>query len=99
MYRTVFSKTVIQIPGIRLAHYTTNAVVGIEITPKSEEDIKKGNVIAYKSNSRLSAHEVILTGKDDKGWYAVLRGHDPEGYGNEKVRFEQIEYTILGVIY
>jgi hypothetical protein len=99
-------KLVINLPGIALASYTdTNSMdplldektTGIEIIPKTEEEIHVGDVVAYESGNDLIPHRVIQTGKDDQGWYAIVKGDNSESL--EKIRFEQIRYVLIGVFY
>ena len=99
-------KLIINFPEIYLAHYSnTNSMdplidehsTGLEIIPKSKEDIHVGDIIAYQSGKDLIAHRVISTGKDETGWFAVLKGDNSEEY--EKIRFEQVRYALIGVLY
>ncbi|MDP2922375.1 MAG: hypothetical protein Q8O30_01465 [Candidatus Omnitrophota bacterium] len=99
-------KLVINLPGIALASYTdTNSMdplldertTGIEIIPKTEEEIHVGDIVAYESGNDLIPHRVIQTGKDEQGWYAIVKGDNSENL--EKIRFEQIRYVLIGVFY
>lgn len=99
-------KLVINFPGIQLAHYSdTNSMdplidehsIGLEIIPEAEEDIHIGDVVAYQSGKDLIVHRVISISKDEEGWCAVLKGDNSEEY--EKIRFEQVRYLLIGVLY
>lgn len=99
-------KLIVNFPEIELASYTdTNSmdplidehVTGIEIIPVSEEDIHIGDVVAYQSGNNLIPHRIMLIGEDDLGWFAILKGDNSRTY--EKVRFEQIKYVLIGVLY
>ena len=99
-------KLVINLPGIALAGYTdTNSMdplldertTGIEVTPRTEEEIHVGDVVSYESDNNLIPHRVIQTGEDSQGWYAIVKGDNSESL--EKIRFEQIRYVLIGVFY
>lgn len=99
-------KLIINFPELRLASYTnTNSMdplfdehaTGLEIMPSSEEDIHAGDIIAYQSGNDLIVHRVILIGEDGLGWYAVLKGDNSKEL--EKVRFEQVKYLLIGILY
>ena len=104
-----FDKLIINFPGIQLASYTdTNSMdplidedsIGLEIIPISEEDIHAGDVAAYQLGKDLiGGHRVVSTGIDDSGWYAILKGDNSKECDTEKVRFEQIKYVLVGVLY
>jgi len=99
-------KLIINFPKIELASYTnTNSMdplidehsTGLEIIPDLEEDIHVGDVVAYQSGSDLIAHRVISIREDELGWYAMLKGDNSKSF--EKVRFKQIKYVLIGVLY
>lgn len=73
----------------------------IEIQPKSEEEIKVGDIVAYKSDYKwgIVTHRVIDIGYDANGWYARLKGDNNDYMDPEKVRFEQIKGVVVAVIY
>lgn len=99
-------KLIINFPKIELAYYTnTNSMdplidehaTGLEIIPESEEEIHIGDVVAYQSSNDLIVHRVVAIGEDELGWYAMLKGDNSKSL--EKVRFEQIKYVLIGVLY
>lgn len=99
-------KLIINFPELRLASYTnTNSMdplldehtTGLEIMPSSEQDIHAGDIVAYQSGNDLIVHRVIAIGEDDLGWHAVLKGDNSKEL--EKVRFEQVKYVLVGVLY
>ncbi len=101
-------RLVINFPGLALAQYAdTNSMdplldehaTGLEIIPESEEDIFVGDVIAYQSGDDLIVHRIVLISKDDFGWYAVVKGDNSETYNPERIRFEQVKYLLVGVLY
>lgn len=99
-------KLIINFPGIALASYTdTNSMdplldektTGVEVIPRTEEEIHIGDIVAYESNNDLIPHRVIQIGGDEQGWYAIVKGDNSESL--EKIRFKQIKYVLIGVFY
>ena len=74
---------------------------GIEIKPKSNSDIKIGDVISYSSDftTGLVIHRVISTGYDETGWYAIVKGDNNAEQDPGKVRFDKINGVLIGIIY
>ena len=74
---------------------------GLEIIPQNENDIHVGDVIAYQSSyvDGLVVHRVIEAGNDAKGKYFILKGDNNPDQDPEKIRFDQIKYLLIGVIY
>ncbi len=73
----------------------------IEIKPKSETDIKVGDIISYKSDyvDGLIIHRVLQTGEDSNGWYAVVKGDNNPAKDPGKIRFNQINGVVVAVVY
>ena len=72
----------------------------IEITPESKEQLHVGDIIAYKSRTGETViHRIIKIGYDNKGWYCIVKGDNNEIPDEEKVRFEQIQRVVVGIIY
>ncbi len=73
----------------------------LEVIPSSEDQIHKGDIVAYKSRFLNSTiiHRVISTGTDEEGVYFVLKGDNTLQEDLERVRFEQIERVVIGIIY
>lgn len=99
-------RLIINFQNIQLAHYTnTNSMdplldehaIGLEIMPNLEEDIHVGDIVAYQLGNDLIVHRVISIDKDTLGWCAMLKGDNSKEV--EKVRFEQIKYILIGVLY
>ncbi|MDD4878755.1 MAG: signal peptidase I [Candidatus Nanoarchaeia archaeon] len=104
------SKVIITLDGARWASYTNTKSMlpvldegshGIEIVPKSIEDIHIGDIVAYetKYNRIPIVHRVIAIKKDSLGTYFVLKGDNNQKADGEKVRFSQIKYKLVAVIY
>lgn len=73
---------------------------GIEIVPKSPEQIHVGDIVAYspEGSNSLIVHRVVEVGKDEQGFYFIVKG-DNNTATDGKIRFEQIKYVTIGVIY
>ena len=73
----------------------------IEVVPKSEEDIKVGDIVAYESKYKdgVIAHRVVEIGSDSSGWYARIKGDNNDYVDPGKVRFDQIKRIVVAVIY
>jgi len=71
---------------------------GIRIKPTSEENIHIGDIITFREGAYLIVHRVIEKGADEKGIYFITKG-DNNLVNDGKVRFEDIEYITIGVIW
>ncbi|MGB9708005.1 MAG: hypothetical protein ACPLXC_01600 [Candidatus Pacearchaeota archaeon] len=72
---------------------------GIEIKPNSPQDIHVGDIIAYETHGNFIVHRVIRTGIDEQGWYCIVKGDNSALPDETKVRFEQIRYITIVIIY
>lgn len=93
---------------VRWARYTdTNSMDplldeganGFEIIPKSSDDIELGDVIAYKHEKGTIIHRVVEIGEDEKGWFAIAKGDNNPSSDPWKIRFNNIEGVLIGVVY
>jgi hypothetical protein len=73
----------------------------IQIIPKSEIDLQVGDIISYKSSyvTGIVIHRIIEIGHDEKGIYFIAKGDNNLSNDPEKIRFEQIERVLVGIIY
>lgn len=78
-----------------------NNANGIEIKPKSPQELKIGDVIAFKTSyvGGIIIHRIVDTGHDDNGWYAKTKGDNNPTVDPGKVRFKDITGVLVGVIY
>lgn len=99
---------IINIDNARITGYAdTNSMdpvldsgaTGIEIVPKSADEISVGDVIAYQSNIGLIPHRVIKKEVDDKGVFFIVKGDNNPIEDPVKVRFSQVRYVLVGVLY
>ncbi len=71
---------------------------GIRIVPKSKDEIHIGDIITFKQDNYLIVHRVIEIGSDVDGLYFITKG-DNNSISDGKVRFEDIKYITIGVIW
>jgi signal peptidase I len=72
---------------------------GIEIIPKTENDIHVGDVISYKTESGIVIHRVVDIRSDEQGLYYVLKGDNNPVPDKERVRFKDIQGILVAVVY
>ncbi len=73
----------------------------IQISPKSPESIKIGDIISYESDQfdGIVIHRVIDLGMDEKGWYCRAKGDNNPFEDPGRIRFQQIKRVLVAVIY
>ena len=73
----------------------------IEISPKNEEEIKIGDIIAYNIDDVDYAlvHRVVEIGNDEEGIYFLTKGDNYYKNDPYRIRFQQIEGVVVGVLY
>ncbi len=72
---------------------------GIRIKPSSADQILVGDIISFRGSSGdLLVHRVIEKGIDSEGVYFITKG-DRNIFTDEKIRFEEIEYLTIGVLW
>ncbi len=100
-------KVVINVENASLGEYASTGSMkptldensnGIRIKPKSIDEISVGDIISFRKNNLLIIHRVIDKGKDENGIYFLTKG-DNNNYIDGKVRFSDIEYKTIGVIW
>jgi len=100
-------KVVINVDGASIGRYAPTGSMrpvldssanGIRIKPESEEDVHIGDIITFRQDNYLIIHRVIDIEDDAKGTYFITKG-DNNDIIDGKVRFEDIEYITIGVIW
>lgn len=71
---------------------------GIRIVPKSEQDIKVGDIVSFEQDGQLIIHRVVEIGQDEQGTYFITKG-DSNNVTDGKVRFSQIKYVTIGILW
>lgn len=69
------------------------------IPPKSDNDIREGDIVVYESEDGLIVHRILRVSKDEKGWFATAKGDNAPEADKEKIRREQIRYIVIGILY
>jgi hypothetical protein len=74
---------------------------GIEIRPGSAEQIEVGDIISYISeySNDIMIHRVIEKGEDEEGIYFTVKGDNNSAADPGKIRFDQIEGVLVGILY
>jgi len=100
-------KIVINVKGASLSSYAPTGSMlpvlnqgsnGIKIVPKSEADIHIGDIITFEQDNALIVHRVIEIGTDSEGTYFITKG-DNNNISDGKIRFKDIRYITIGIIW
>jgi|TARA_B100002003_G_scaffold250246_1_gene288975 hypothetical protein len=100
-------RIILKIPNATLSNYKDTGSMGpflnvdangIRIVPSSEENINVGDIVSYRIGDFLVVHRVVEKGIDSEGGYFILQG-DNNLVSDGKVRFSEIEYVTVGVIW
>ena len=100
-------KVVINISGASIGRYAPTGSMrpvldkganGIRIKPESEDDIHIGDIITFKEDENLIIHRVINKGIDEQGVYFISKG-DNNSVNDGKIRFEDIKYITVGILW
>jgi len=71
---------------------------GIRVVPSGESDVEVGDIVSFRQGDFLVVHRVVEKGYDEGGVYFVTQG-DNNLIGDSRIRFEEIEYVTVGIIY
>jgi len=100
-------KVVLRISGVTLSSYADSGSMkpvfdeganGIRVVPESVDDVEVGDIVSYRFDSFLIVHRVVEKGVDSEGVYFITQG-DNNIFSDDKIRFEDIEYVTVGVIW
>jgi len=100
-------KVIIHIDDASLSHYASTGSMkpvldensnGIRISVESVDDINEGDIVSFKKDNMLIVHRVIKKGVDGEGVYFITKG-DNNSIDDGKIRFDQIDYKTIGVIW
>ena len=101
-------EVVINVSGAEWSEYTdTNSMDpvidsganGIVIKPKSESDLKIGDIVSYQQGIDLVVHRIVGIGSDELGTFYTMKGDNNSSSDPEKVRFNQVRYKTIAIIY
>ena len=71
---------------------------GIRIVPENSDQIEVGDIVSFRFGGKLIVHRVVEKGLDEEGMYFITQG-DNNIFSDEKIRFEDIEYVTMGIIF
>ncbi|MFH1398554.1 MAG: hypothetical protein ABIG95_00400 [Candidatus Woesearchaeota archaeon] len=73
----------------------------LEYIPAAAEEICVGDIVSYRSRyaDGIIIHRVVEISTDSQGWYAVMKGDNNPYSDPGRVRFDQIERVVIGIIY
>jgi hypothetical protein len=73
----------------------------LEIKPKSEDDIKVGDIVSYRSIYAEGniIHRVVYKGQDEEGTYFIMKGDNLPASDPGRVRFDQMDRVVIAVVY
>lgn len=71
---------------------------GIRIAPESPDQISVGDIVTFKQGNALIVHRVIEKGIDEQGVYFITKG-DNNDLSDGKLRFEDIKYVTVAIVY
>ena len=99
-------KIILKIENAQISNYESDSMFpflgkwanGIVVKPQNEEEVKVGDIITFKRGDKLIVHRVIEKGNDLEGVYFITKG-DNTDFVDGKVRFEEIEHKLVGIIY
>lgn len=98
---------VLNIEGASLSRYAATGSMrpaldigsnGIRIVPENPAQIKVGDIITFEKNGELIVHRVIEKGVDEEGAYFITKG-DNNNVTDGKIRFEDIKYVTIAILY
>ena len=100
-------RIILKIPNATLSNYKDTGSMGpflnsgangIRIVPSSEEAINVGDIVSYRVGDFLVVHRVVEKGNDGDGVYFIVQG-DNNLISDGKIRFSDIEYVTVGIIW
>lgn len=81
--------------------FISENVLALEVGPENKTELKIGDVVSYESKifNTSIIHRIIQIGEDEEGWYAITKGDNNQINDPSKVRFEDIQGVLVGLIY
>jgi len=73
----------------------------LQIEPVCPNEVMVGDIISYRSKyaSGIIIHRVVYKGTDANGVYYILKGDNNPSSDPGKIRCEQIERKVIGILY
>ena len=100
-------KVILRVAGVTLSSYVDSGSMvpvldeganGIRVVPGSEDEVGVGDIVSFRMGGMLVVHRVVEKGEDDEGVWFEVKG-DANVLGDGRIRFDDIEYVTIGVIY
>lgn len=100
-------RVILRIDGATLSSYVDSGSMvpvlgsganGIRVVPSSEDDVEVGDIVSFRFAGMLVVHRVVEKGVDEDGVWFLVKG-DSNLVGDGKIRFEDIEYVTIAIIY
>jgi hypothetical protein len=97
---------VIKIPNASLSSYAPTGSMkpvfdaganGIRIIPASSNQINIGDIVTYGDENIV--HRVVEKGQDENGAWFLTKGDNNNVDDGDKIRFSDIKYVTIGVLY
>ena len=101
-------RVVIAVEGASVSRYESSGSMapvldlgasGIRIVPESEDEIGVGDIVSFERDDSLIVHRVIAKEVDTKGVYFITKGDNSPLPDEERIRFRDIRYVTIGIIY
>ena len=97
----------IRVSNATISHYAATGSMkpligefaqGIRIVPAGPSEIFVGDIVTFRFEDSLIVHRVQEIGFDELGTYYITQG-DSSFWEDEKVRFSDIEYITVGILW
>lgn len=104
-------KVILDVPDVQWAGFTDSNSMhpllfaganALQIIPQAPTDIVVGDVISFHApldEDMYIIHRVVYVGEDERGVYYIVKGDHNIVSDPGKVRFEQVDRILIGVIY
>ena len=99
-------KIILKIENAQVSNYESDSMEpflgkganGIVIELKNESEINVGDIVTFRKDDKLIVHRVIEKGADSEGIYFITKGDNNE-IDDGKIRFDEIEHRLVGILY
>ena len=100
-------KIIIKITNASLSEYAPTGSMrplfdtganGIRVVPNSPDEIIVGDIVTFDKDNTLVVHRVVEKSSDSAGVYFVTKG-DNNLVSDGKIRFADIKYKTIGILY
>lgn len=82
--------------------YFDTGANALQLIPESPSDIAVGDIVSYSpqgSPAKHVIHRVVYIATDNEGIYYIIKGDNNKVADPGKVRFDQIDRVLIGIIY